>query len=71
MKLSEEIDEAVSSAISGMSGMYSNAEIRERVSSQWPERLSRVVPTPCRIAKSMSRLGYERWEDRLTRGWII
>lgn len=71
MNIAEEVDAVVSAAIGGMKGSYSNSEIRELVALKWPARLSRFQPTPCRIAKSMSRLGYEQWRDRMSRGWIL
>lgn len=71
MSLADEIDLVVAEAIRGMTGMKSNAEIRERVLKLWPERLARFDPSPTRIGKSLRRLGYDPWRDRKTRGFDL
>jgi hypothetical protein len=68
MNIAEEKVAIVRDSISGLSGYVSNKEIQERVKKNWPKHLDCFPPTPARISKVLTSLGFKCWHHRLANG---
>ena len=70
-KLAEIIDNIIIKAIADKKGMISNNELFPIIEKSWPILLKEFPPSPERIGKSMKRLGFQPWRNRISRGWYI
>ena len=69
--LFEKFEKVVLDIVLKMKGPKSNQEIVSAVKDVWPENLQYFSVTPSRIAKILSRNGFERWAERTRRGWFL